>query len=175
MNENISVIVIGGGPGGYVAAIKAAQLGATVTLVEKRRLGGTCLNVGCIPTKSLLHAADVLESVKNAAASGILAGEPQFDWNKIQENRVNVVSQMVKGVESLVKSNKITVVEGAGSFVDGKTVKVTAADDDDYRNVFIHVSIPSIVFSRRLPPPCGSCPVMEKEAEGGCPSASVMT
>ena len=128
MNENISVIVIGGGPGGYVAAIKAAQLGATVTLVEKRRLGGTCLNVGCIPTKSLLHAADVLESVKNAAASGILAGEPQFDWNKIQENRVNVVSQMVKGVESLVKSNKITVVEGAGSFVDGKTVKVTAAD-----------------------------------------------
>ena len=128
MNENISVIVIGGGPGGYVAAIKAAQLGASVTLVEKRRLGGTCLNVGCIPTKSLLHAADVLESVKNAAASGILAGEPQFDWNKIQENRVNVVSQMVKGVESLVKSNKITVVEGAGSFVDGKTVKVTAAD-----------------------------------------------
>ena len=65
---------------------------------------------------------------RNAAASGILAGEPQFDWNKIQENRVNVVSQMVKGVESLVKSNKITVVEGAGSFVDGKTVKVTAAD-----------------------------------------------
>ena len=66
MNENISVIVIGGGPGGYVAAIKAAQLGASVTLVEKRRLGGTCLNVGCIPTKSLLHAADVLESVKKS-------------------------------------------------------------------------------------------------------------
>lgn len=133
MSENTSVLVIGGGPGGYVAAIKAAQLGASVTLVEKNRMGGTCLNVGCIPTKSLLHAADVLESVKKASDSGISAGEPTFDWNKIQENRKNIVNQMVKGVEGLVKNNKITVVEGTASFVDAKTVKVDAPSGEELR------------------------------------------
>lgn len=125
MNENLSVLVIGGGPGGYVAAIKAAQLGASVTLVEKHRMGGTCINVGCVPTKSLLHAADVLESVKSAGACGILAdGEPGIDWAKIQENRRSVVEQMAKGIDALVRANKIRVIEGTACFEDAHTVRV---------------------------------------------------
>ncbi|MDL2218543.1 FAD-dependent oxidoreductase, partial [Christensenellaceae bacterium OttesenSCG-928-M15] len=80
------VLIIGGGPGGYVAAIRAAQLGAEVVLVEKERLGGTCLNVGCIPTKALLHSAALYESAKNGASAGILA-EPTVDFLKVQAHK----------------------------------------------------------------------------------------
>ena len=79
------IAIIGGGPGGYVAAIRAAQLGAQVTLIEREKLGGTCLNVGCIPTKALLHSAEVLTEAKNSESIGLLIPEVGFDWTKIQK------------------------------------------------------------------------------------------
>ena len=87
MDEKIMVTVIGGGPGGYVAAIRAAQLGGEVILVEKEKLGGTCLNVGCIPTKSLLHSAELYEEMIEGAEYGIFAGGVKVDFTKAQEKK----------------------------------------------------------------------------------------
>ena len=118
------VVVIGGGPGGYVAAIRAAQLGGDVTLVEKARLGGTCINVGCIPTKALLHASEVLETIRNGAAIGIDAGSPVVDWSRVQEHKNAIISQLVKGIHGLLGSNGVSLLQGEGSFLDEKTLAV---------------------------------------------------
>lgn len=118
------VIVIGGGPGGYVAAIRAAQLGGDVTLVEKVRLGGTCINVGCIPTKALLHASEVLETIRSGAAIGIEAGSPVVDWGRVQEHKNAIISQLVQGIHGLLGSNGVRLLQGEGSFVDEKTLAV---------------------------------------------------
>jgi dihydrolipoamide dehydrogenase len=118
------VVVIGGGPGGYVAAIRAAQLGGDVTLVEKARLGGTCINVGCIPTKALLHASEVLETIRNGAAIGIDAGSPVVDWSRVHEHKNAIISQLVKGIHGLLGSNGVSLLQGEGSFLDEKTLAV---------------------------------------------------
>ncbi len=118
------VVVLGGGPGGYVAAIRAAQLGGDVTLVEKARPGGTCVNVGCIPTKVLLRASEVLETIRNAAATGIDAGSPVVDWSKIQEQKRGVVSQLAQGVSGLLGANGVNILRGEGSFLDENTLEV---------------------------------------------------
>ena len=122
-----SIVVIGGGPGGYVAAIRAAQLGGKVTLVEKNRVGGTCVNVGCIPTKALLHAAETLESIRSAPGLGIDAGPCSVDWARIQEYKNQVVAQLFEGVKSLLTANGVALEEGAACFVDERTVEVTSA------------------------------------------------
>ena len=85
MVKNTKIAIIGGGPGGYVAAIRAAQLGAEVTLIEKQKIGGTCLNVGCIPTKSMLHSAELLQNVIEGEKYGILSDNVRIDFDKIQE------------------------------------------------------------------------------------------
>jgi len=118
-----SVAVIGGGPGGYVAAIRAAQLGADVTLIEKDKMGGTCLNVGCIPTKALLHSAEVYETAKNGADIGINA-EVSVDWKKIQGHKSKITKELVQGVNGLMKANKIKVVQGTAEFVNSSKLKV---------------------------------------------------
>ncbi len=118
------VVVIGGGPGGYVAAIRAAQLGGDVTLVEKARLGGTCINVGCIPTKALLHASEVLETIRSGAAIGIDAGSPVVDWSRVQEHKKAIISQLVQGIHGLLGSNGVRLIQGEGSFVDERTLAV---------------------------------------------------
>jgi dihydrolipoamide dehydrogenase len=117
--------VIGGGPGGYVAAIRAAQLGLKVAVVEAREVGGTCLNRGCIPTKALLHAAEVYHTVKHSAEYGIMVREVGFDFAKIVVKKDEVVRQLRGGVASLLKSNKVAVINGRGVIADRNTIAVT--------------------------------------------------
>ncbi|MCG8484487.1 MAG: FAD-dependent oxidoreductase, partial [Clostridia bacterium] len=118
------VVIIGGGPGGYSAAILAARLKLNVTLVEKDNLGGTCLNAGCIPTKALLKCADVYASAAAAAEYGVEYGSVRFDFQKMAEFKKSVTAQLVGGVNHLVKANKINLIKGEGKIVDGHTVLV---------------------------------------------------
>src|SRR4051812_46674491 len=126
--KNFDTIVIGSGPGGYVAAIRAAHQGLSVALVEKdQRLGGTCLIRGCIPTKALLHAADVLESLQHAREHGIVANDIHFDFEAVQKARQKAVSKSASGVDYLMRSNKVHVVHGYGQLIDPHTVSVQTA------------------------------------------------
>ncbi|WP_330643485.1 dihydrolipoyl dehydrogenase [Anaerotignum propionicum] len=128
MDKKISLIVIGGGPGGYVAAIRGAQLGADVTLIEKNRLGGTCLNVGCIPTKALLHAAEIMEEMNHAAEYGIKVKAEGYDWKQVLAKKRAVVNQLVGGVTGLLKANKVKVIEGEAAFTGTKTLSINKKD-----------------------------------------------
>ena len=123
------VLVIGSGPGGYVSAIRASQLGLKTGVIEKESLGGVCLNWGCIPTKSLLKSAQVYEDIKNAKDYGINVSEVSPDFPKIIERSRNVAEGMSKGVEFLFKKNKIDKITGAGKFVDKNTVEVDNEGD----------------------------------------------
>ena len=118
------VAVIGGGPGGYVAAIRAAQLGADVTLIEKGRIGGTCLNAGCIPTKALLHSAENYQTALNSAASGVLADNVRLDWKAVQAYRQGVSDKLIAGVEGLLTANGVTVIKGTAKFAGQKKLAV---------------------------------------------------
>lgn len=118
------VIVLGGGPGGYVAAIRAAQLDAEVHLVEAEKVGGTCLNVGCIPTKVLLHTAELYHSVLHGDSIGLNAGNVEIDWNTLMKRKQTVIDRLVGGVEGLLKANKVKVHKGKGILQDANTVKV---------------------------------------------------
>ncbi len=123
----MKIVVIGGGPGGYVAAIRAAQLGAEVTIIEKERLGGTCLNIGCIPTKALVDSAHVYHLAGHSIDIGIEA-KPKLVWEKVQERRANIVNTLVSGVEGLMRANKIKVVYGKASFKNKTTIEVVGSD-----------------------------------------------
>jgi len=122
-NKKTKVVVIGGGPGGYVAAIRAAQLGGEVILVEKERIGGTCLNIGCIPTKSLLHTAELYEEAVNGASYGVIA-DVKLDFVKAQERKAAVTNQLVSGVEGLLAINKVKVISGEASFTGKDSIEV---------------------------------------------------
>ena len=122
--EANSVLVIGGGPGGYVAAIRAAQLGAKVTLIEKDKVGGTCLNRGCMPTKAMLHTSEIYEAATGSAAIGIVGKEVEVDWEKVQAFRASVVEKLTSGVKALCKANKVKLVAGEAVFTGPKTVAV---------------------------------------------------
>ena len=118
------LVVIGGGPAGYVSAIKASHLGLKTALVEKDRLGGTCLIRGCIPTKTLLSHASILKTIKTADAFGIKVEGLSFDYSKMKARKDSVVEELEKGVEMLLKTAKIDIYTGIGSFVDSRTIKV---------------------------------------------------
>ncbi len=118
------VIIVGGGPGGYVAAIKAAQLGGKVLLVEKENVGGVCLNKGCIPTKTLLKSSGFYKSVKAAEKLGVSVGNVSFDFKKMMQRKQEVVKTLVTGVKGLLKANGVEVVQGVGKLIDPSTVKV---------------------------------------------------
>jgi dihydrolipoamide dehydrogenase len=122
--EKFDVIVIGGGPGGYVAAIRCAQLGQKVCLIERENLGGICLNWGCIPTKSLLKSAELYQSMKKAEKYGISAKEVKFDLKKIVERSIEVSDKLVSGINSLMKKNKITVIKGVAKFINNTQIAV---------------------------------------------------
>lgn len=126
------IIIMGGGPGGYVAAIRAAQLGAKVTLIEKEALGGTCLNKGCIPTKALYRNAELVNNLKASEDFGILVDNFTLEVNKIQERKNGIVHQLVSGVEQLMKANNIEVRKGHGVLYsceeNTKKVKITLDD-----------------------------------------------
>ncbi len=121
---NYDIIVIGSGPGGYVAAIRAAQLGFKVAVVERAELGGICLNWGCIPTKALLKSAQVFNYLKHASDYGITAGESTPDFEAIVKRSRGVADQMSKGIQFLLKKNKIDVIVGTGKVMPGKIVAV---------------------------------------------------
>lgn len=122
------IIVIGGGPGGYVAAIRAAQLGAKVCVIEKDRLGGTCLNRGCIPTKALYRSAELLNTLKDIDTFGINVDNYSINVKQVQARKQGVIDQLVGGIEQLLKANKIEVINGTASLKDKNTVSVINAD-----------------------------------------------
>ena len=121
--SQFDIAVLGGGPGGYVAAICAAKQGKTVALVEKRELGGTCLNRGCIPTKALLHSADLYHEIKGATSLGILVDGLAFDYAKIAQRKDAVVRKLRMGIASLMKANRITVFAAEGKLLDAHTLQ----------------------------------------------------
>lgn len=121
-SEGGGVLVIGGGPGGYVAAIRAAQLGAKVTLIECAEIGGTCLNRGCMPTKALLHSSEVYELATGSAGIGIIGRDVAVDWTQVQATRQSVSDKLTGGVRALMRANRISVVEGEARFTGPKTV-----------------------------------------------------
>lgn len=116
------VAIIGGGPGGYVAAIRAAQKGLKTLLFEKEKLGGVCLNKGCIPTKALLKSASIYSSAKNSKKYGIHCENTSFDWSEVMNHKNGIVETLVGGVDLLIQANKIELVHGEATFVDHETV-----------------------------------------------------
>jgi dihydrolipoamide dehydrogenase len=138
--DKYDVVIIGGGPGGYVAAARAAQLGLKTALVEKDRLGGVCLNWGCIPTKSMLESARVLDLMKRAADFGLQCRDATPDWQAIVKRSRAAADRMSKGVEALMKKNKVEVIAGTASFEAPLKLKITAASGGrtlESRNVII--------------------------------------
>ncbi len=129
MEKKYDLIIIGSGPGGYVAAIRASQLGMKVAVVEKESLGGICLNWGCIPTKALLKSAQVFDYIKHAADYGINIDTAQADFGKIIQRSRNVAQDMSKGIQFLFKKNKIDILYGIGKIYDPHTVFVQSAND----------------------------------------------
>ena len=133
MADKFDLVVIGGGNAGYIPAIRASQLGMKVALIEKRdggHLGGTCLNVGCIPTKALLQTAAMLHDAKNGEEYGVKISDVEFDYPQAAKRREQVVNQLRRGVQGLMKKNKIQVYNGTGSFVEPKKIRVETADGE---------------------------------------------
>ena len=148
---DFDVIVVGSGPGGYVTAIRASQLGLKTAVVEKENLGGVCLNWGCIPTKALLKSAQVFEYVKHAEDFGIKVSEYDKDFNAVVNRSRQVANGMSGGVQFLMKKNKITVIDGFGKVQPGKKVAVTAEDGKETVYSSNHIIIATGARSRELP------------------------
>lgn len=150
MNQ-FDLIIIGSGPGGYVAAIRASQLGLKVAIVERESLGGICLNWGCIPTKALLKSASVFEYLSHAADYGIKVEGASADFNAMIKRSRDVAEGMSKGVQFLMKKNKITVINGTGKLARGKQVEVTDADGKKTMYAANHIMIATGGRAKELP------------------------
>ena len=148
---NFDVIVLGSGPGGYVAAIRASQLGLKTAIIEREALGGICLNWGCIPTKALLKSASVFEYINHAKDYGIEVGAPKADFGAVVKRSRGVAEGMSKGVQFLMKKNKIEVIMGTGKLKPGKKVAVTTADGKVTEYSAAHILIATGGRSRELP------------------------
>jgi dihydrolipoamide dehydrogenase len=154
----VDTLVVGAGPGGYVAAIRAAQLGEKVTIADKGTLGGVCLNVGCIPSKALIEAGQMAANAKGQPEMGITTEKVSVDFSKVQEWKGSVVKKLTSGVEGLLKGNKVDIVNGEVYFVDKNTAKIM--DDKNsqtytFKNCIIAtgsspIEIPSFKFSDRV-------------------------
>lgn len=140
------LVVLGGGSAGYSTAIRAVELGMTVALIEKDKLGGTCLHRGCIPTKALLHAAEVADVTRDAGQYGIVAALQGVDMNKVNEYRDNIVAKKFKGLQGLLKARGINIIEGEGKLVNATTVQV-GADHITGKNVVLATGS----YSKSLP------------------------
>ena len=141
MMKKYDIIIIGGGPGGYVAAIRAAQLNKKVALVESEHLGGICLNWGCIPTKSLLKNAEVLELIKNSKKYGIDIKDYSVNWDKVIKRSRDIANRMGKGIQFLMKKNKVDVINGFGKIIDHNTIEVqNNSSKEKFSTDFIIVS-----------------------------------
>jgi Pyruvate/2-oxoglutarate dehydrogenase complex, dihydrolipoamide dehydrogenase (E3) component, and related enzymes len=122
--HNFDLVILGGGSGGYSAALRAAQLGMNVALVEKDKLGGTCLHRGCIPTKALLHAAEVADVTRESENFGVHAEFQGIDMTAVNTYRDSIVDRLYKGLSGLIKAKKVTMVEGEGRLTGPKSVTV---------------------------------------------------
>lgn len=125
------LVIIGAGPAGYVGAIRAAQLGASVAIVESDSVGGTCLNRGCIPSKALIHAAEALDLAREARAFGIIFADPEVDWEGVRRLKSRAVKQLVSGVELLLEANKVTTVVGRARLLGDGRAHITAPDGSE--------------------------------------------
>jgi dihydrolipoamide dehydrogenase len=135
--QEFDLIVIGAGPGGYVAAIKAAQFGMSVAVIEQNEIGGTCLNRGCIPTKSLLYSAHLYNEIKNCGQYGVTVEGLSYDMGSVYKRKDEVVSQLRGGVQSLLRSNKITIINGPAKIINAKEVCVTPGGVYNAKNILI--------------------------------------
>ena len=148
---NYDLIIIGSGPGGYVAAIRASQLGLNTAVIERSELGGICLNWGCIPTKSLLKSAEVYNYAKKASDYGIEISDAKPNFEKIIERSRTISSQMNKGVEYLFKKNKITVINGTAKITKNKEVEVLNSEGETVNYTAKNIIIATGASSRELP------------------------
>jgi len=165
----VDTLVVGAGPGGYVAAIRAAQLGQKVTIVDKGALGGTCLNVGCIPSKALIQAGHLVDKAHGNEEMGIRTEKVTVDFEKVQAWKDGIVNRLTSGVESLLKGNKVDIVKGEVYFVDGNSARVM--DDNSsqtykFNNCIIAtgstpIEIPTFPFSDRVLDSTGALNVPE--------------
>jgi len=130
--KKVDIAIIGAGPGGYVAAIRAAQLGKKVALIEKGKLGGICLNYGCIPSKAMIYAAEFFDKLKHSSQMGINVKDISLDFSKTQEWKNNIVSKLVAGINFLCRQHKIEVITGTAFFENHKKIKVTGKDSVVY-------------------------------------------
>lgn len=138
--QQYDLLVLGAGPGGYSAAFRAADLGMSVVLIERYpTLGGVCLNVGCIPSKALLHTVAVLDEARTLAAHGIDFGTPKIDLNKLRSFKDGVVNKLTQGLAAMAKARKVTVVQGVGQFVDAHTLQVRTDEGTD--DIYFHQAI----------------------------------
>lgn len=145
-DHNFDIVILGGGSGGYAAALRSAQLGKSVALIEKDKLGGTCLHRGCIPTKALLHSAEVADVTREAGQFGVVAQFGSIDMNQVNKYRDGIVDRLFKGLTGLVNSKNITVVSGDGRLTGPRTVTVNG---DAYTGVDLVLATGS--YSRSLP------------------------
>ena len=160
MSEKFQTVVIGGGPGGYVCAIRLSQLGIKTACIESRgSLGGTCLNIGCIPSKSLLNLSEEFHKVKNLSNKGIEVGEVKLNLNKMMKSKDKAVTVLTKGVEFLLKKNKVTYFKGHGSFKSKNEISIKDAENNETTisadNIVIAtgsipVSLPGINFDEKI-------------------------
>ena len=154
MADSFDVIVIGGGPGGYVAAIRAAQLGKKTAVVEKDKPGGRCLNYACIPAKTLLHTADIYDAARNGADLGIEAADAKVNWKALGERRAKVSETLSSGVKMLWDKHKVKWLDGEASLTGEASVKV---GDETYEagtvvlaTGSVSLPIPNVEFSERV-------------------------
>ena len=145
------VVILGSGPGGYVTAIRASQLGLKVAVIEKENLGGICLNWGCIPTKALLKSAQVFQYIQHAKDYGITVGEASADFSAVIARSRGVADGMSKGVQFLMKKNKIDIIDGYGKVIPGKKVEVTAKDGSKSTVEGKNIIIATGARARQLP------------------------
>ncbi|MDW8370095.1 MAG: FAD-dependent oxidoreductase, partial [Geminicoccaceae bacterium] len=149
--QRFDLVVVGGGPGGYVAAIRAAQLGMKTALVEREHLGGICLNWGCIPTKALLRSAEVLELMRHGKDFGLACDNPRFDLEAVVKRSRAVAGQLSRGVAHLLKKNKVTVVDGHGRLAGKGRLAVALAKGGESLLEAPHIVLATGARARQLP------------------------
>lgn len=155
MDKKYDVVIIGAGPGGYIAALRAAQLGASVALVEKDSIGGTCLNRGCIPTKAILACAGLFEKFQKAQNFGITAENISIDMQKVVERKNKIIEKLVKGISFLLEKNQVEVIHGSAKVIDPKQIEISSLTGNDSTEL---VEVRELITGNKLILATGSSP-----------------